>query len=261
MAQWLRFQLNDGVVGGKRLVSSAALRETHSPQILMSPGGGRGGAADSTPPATYFSAYGMGWMIEDYRHALMWQHGGNTPGMTAAVGMLPEKRVGVVVLSNMQSAALPQLLEQYIFDRELGAPVRDLSADAYARSLPQRRRADSLERAQAGAHVANAQPPLPLTAYAGSFVDSLYGEFVIAVKGDHLELQRGDMRGPLQYWNASNFRWDTPVSTVTGPLYIKFDVAPDNTVGGIYFGLGGDVTLIGRKAAGRGGRGGRGGTP
>ena len=36
MAQWLRFQLNDGVVNGKRLVSSAALRETHSPQIVMS---------------------------------------------------------------------------------------------------------------------------------------------------------------------------------------------------------------------------------
>ena len=37
MAQWLRFQLNDGVVNGKRLLSSAALRETHSPQILMAP--------------------------------------------------------------------------------------------------------------------------------------------------------------------------------------------------------------------------------
>ena len=82
MAQWLRFQLNDGVVNGKRLVSSAALRETHSPQILAGAGvgGGRGGRPTRVPPGTHFSSYGMGWFVEDYRGQLMWQHGGNTTG-------------------------------------------------------------------------------------------------------------------------------------------------------------------------------------
>ena len=81
MAQWLRFQLNDGVVDGKHLVSAAALRETHTPQILIIGGeGGRGGAGDSIP-ATHFRTYGMGWMVEDYHGALSVQHGGNTPGM------------------------------------------------------------------------------------------------------------------------------------------------------------------------------------
>ena len=101
----------------------------------------------------------------------------------------------------------------------------------------------------------------PLSAYAGSFTDSLYGEFTVTVNGDHLELQRGEARGALRYWNASTFRWETAVSSVTGPLFIKFDVAPDNTVGGMYFGLAGDMALIGRKVSGRGGRGGRGGPP
>ena len=45
MAQWLRFQLNDGTVGGTRLVSSAALRETHTPQIVMGAGAAADGAA------------------------------------------------------------------------------------------------------------------------------------------------------------------------------------------------------------------------
>lgn len=260
MAQWLRFQLNDGQVNGKRLVSSAAFRETHTPQIVIpgGMGGGRGGAPDSLPPATHFNTYGMGWMVEDYRGQIQWQHGGNTPGMTAAVGMMPEKHFGVVVLSNMQSAQLPELLRQYIFDRALGAPLRDLSGEAYARYAVQRKRADSVEKAQAVEHPANAMPPLPPKAYVGTYADSLYGEATVSLTDGHLELVRGEWHAPLEYWNATNFRWNA--SSVTGPMYIKFEVAPDNTVTGLYFGLAGDVALLSKKGGGRGGRGGRGGT-
>ena len=259
MAQWLRFQLNDGVVNGKRLVSSAALRETHTPQILRTGGGGRGGPSADTVVTTHFNTYGFGWMIEDYRGQLVWQHGGNTAGMTTALGMLPDKKVGVVILSNMQSAPLPAALLRYIFDRELGAPMRDLSAEAYARSLTQRRRADSVEKVQAAAHLAAGAPPLPLSAYAGTFADSLYGTVNVVLKDGHLEFARGDSRGPLQYWNANNFRWMVPSSSPTGPLFIKYEISTDNVVSGLWFGLGNDVTLLSRVVAGRGGRVGRGG--
>jgi CubicO group peptidase (beta-lactamase class C family) len=253
MAQWLRFQLNDGVVGGKRLVGSAALRETHTPQILIPSTGGRGG---DTASVKRFTSYGMGWMVEDYRNQLSWQHGGNTLGMTAAVGMLPEKKVGVVVLSNMQGAQLPALLEQYVFDRELGAPLKDWSGEAYERSRIQRRRADSLATVQLAGHPANPQPPLPLAAFAGTYADSLYGEFTVSVQSGHLELARADVHAPLEYWNANIFRWRLPVTAPTAPEFIKFEITPENTVTGMYYGLGSDVTLLGRKGAGRGGRGG-----
>jgi len=247
MAQWLRFQLNDGVVNGKRLVTSAALRETHTPQILMSSGGER---ADSAS-VKRFSSYGMGWMVEDYRNQLSWQHGGNTLGMTAAVGMLPEKKVGVVVLSNMQGAQLPQLLEQYVFDRELGAPMRDLSAEAYERFLKQRRRADSVQTVQLAGHTANAEPSIPLAAFVGTYADSLYGDMTVSMAGGQLELARGAIKAPLVYWNANNFRWMLTVTELTGPEFIKFEISPDNTVTGMYFGLPGDVTLLGKRKSGR----------
>jgi CubicO group peptidase (beta-lactamase class C family) len=253
MAQWLRFQLNDGVVGGKRLVSSAALRETHTPQILIPSTGGR--EAADTAPVKRFTSYGMGWMIEDYRNQLSWQHGGNTLGMTAAVGMLPEKKVGVVVLSNMQSAQLPALLEQYVFDRELGAPMRDWSGEAFTRFQQQRKRADSVQTVQLAGHVAGAQSSVPLAAFVGTYTDSLYGEMTVSLKDGHLELARGDIRGALEYWNANNFRWLLPLTAPTGPTFIKFEITPDNTVTGLYFGLAGDVTLLNKKGGGRGGRG------
>jgi hypothetical protein len=211
-----------------------------------------------TASASHFSTYGMGWFVEDYHGALVWQHGGNTPGMTAAVGMLPEKKVGVAVLSNMASAALPDLIERYIFDRALGLPVKDLSGEAYARYAVQRKRADSVETAQAAAHPLNAQPPMPLAAFAGTYGDSLYGDAVVTVQDGHLEMKHGAWSAPLQFWNVNNFRWLLPAGTPGGQMFIKFEISPDNTVSGLYFGPPGDATLLAKKGN-RGGRGGRGG--
>jgi CubicO group peptidase (beta-lactamase class C family) len=253
MGQWLRFQLNDGVINGKRLLSSAALRETHKPQILLNSGGGVRVSSDDSTSGSNFSTYGFGWFVEDYNGALVWQHGGNTPGMTAAVGMLPGKKVGVAVLSNMAGSPLPGLIQRYVFDRALGLPVKDVSGEAYARYLVQRRRADSLEKAQAAAHK-DAQPPVPLEAFTGTYGDSLYGDAVVSLKDGRLEMKHGSWSAELRYWNANNFKWLLPPGTPTGQMWVKFDILPDNTVSGLYFGLGGDATLLTKRVA-RGARG------
>jgi CubicO group peptidase (beta-lactamase class C family) len=265
MGQWLRFQLSDGVVSGKRLVNSAALREIHSPQILVVNQPqlrcGPPPPRDSIP-VTHFSSYGMGWFIEDYHGQLMWQHGGNTTGMTAAVGMLPEKHIGVAVLSNMAGAQLPAIVMHYIFDRALGLPMKDLSAETYDRYIALRRCVDSVTAAQDAAHPKDAKPSLPLNAFVGTYADSLYGEATVSMVEGQLELRRGDWHGPLQFWNANNFRWLLPPGSPAGAaLPIKFEIAADNTVSGLWFGISSDVTLLSRKNTGRGGGRGRGGAP
>ena len=247
MAQWLRFQMNDGVVGGKRLVSSAALKETHTSQMLVGAGGPGGGEQ------TLFNTYGMGWFVQDYRKELVWQHGGNTPGMTTAVGMMPEKKLGVVVLSNTDHTQLPDLLMHYIFDRHLGAPVRDYIAEATARAAARRPPVDTT-----APHVA-VSAPLPLTTYVGTFVDSMYGEATVALVNGKLEMSRGLVRGTLEYWNANNFRWWNNGSISALSAFIKFEVTPDNKVTGLYYGMAPDISLLTRKATAGGGRGGRSG--
>lgn len=241
MAQWLRFQLGDGMYNGKRLISSAALRQTHTPQMLMGSGAAEGDSLSR------FNTYGMGWMIQDYRRNLVWQHGGNTDGMTTAMGMLPDHKLGVVVLSNMYGAQLPDLLMRYIFDRQLGVPLRDLSAEALARRVVQRRRADSVEQAQAAQRIAGAQPPVALTAYVGAYTDSLYGEATVSLTDGKLVMQRGDFTAPLEYWNGSNFRWGPLPSAALSSLFVKFDIAPDGKVTTLSFGLGPDSAHMGRK--------------
>jgi CubicO group peptidase (beta-lactamase class C family) len=253
MAQWLRFHMNDGVVNGKRLVSSAALRETHIPQTLIGGGGGGGGEGGGSN----FRTYGMGWFVGDYRHELQWDHGGNTPGMTAAMGMLPEKKIGVVVLSNMDHAGLPGQIMHYIFDRQLGVPEREVAGGRGGRGggAAGARQPDTTA---AAAHVAVAAP-LPLAAYVGTYADSLYGDVTVVIESGHLVLTRGLASGPLEYTNANNFHWSNNGSIRTLINNIKFEVTPDNKVTGVYYGTAPDINLLGRKNTAGGGRGGRGG--
>jgi hypothetical protein len=60
-------------------------------------------------------------------------------------------------------------------------------------------------------------------------------------------MKHGDWAAPLQYWNANNFRWLLPPGTLAAPMFIKFEISPDNTVTGLYFGLGSDATLLAKK--------------
>jgi CubicO group peptidase (beta-lactamase class C family) len=244
MAQWVRFQLGDGEFEGRRLLDATVFRETHSPQILMPPAAAGGAGGSESPPITVFSSYAMGWMIQDYRRALFRHHGGNTDGSTAMVAMLPEHRIGVVVLANMAGAQLPGLLTRYIFDRHLGLPERDWSGEAHARMLAQRARADSAAAAQPERRAA--VPPLPLTAYEGVYADSMYGRVSVRLQDGRLELRRGEWYGPLEFWNGSNFRWTILPSAPLPPLFLKFDVDPQDRVTGLYFGIGSDVSLLGR---------------
>lgn len=253
MAQYLRFQINDGQYGGKRLVSSAALRETHTPQMLI----GAGGGVPGTDSVTRFNTYGFGWFVQDYRGKLMWQHGGNTDGMTTAMGMLPDQKFGVVVLSNQHGSPLPDLLMKYLFDRELGAPMRDLSGESFARVANQRRRADSAQRAQEALRPKGAQPPLGLAAYEGTYADSLYGEAKVSLHDGILVLERGAFSAPLEYWNGGNFRWGRLPSGAIPELMVKFDVTADGKVNTLAFGVGADSAYLSRKATPAGGRGSR----
>src|SRR5687768_4370912 len=244
MAQWLRFQLGDGVYQGKRLINSAPFRETHTPQVLT----GGGGAPAGPDRVTLFSTYALGWQVQDYRGQLMWSHTGGTDGMSAVVGMLPDQKLGVAILTNVASGSVHSLIMRWIFDRQLNAPLRDLAGEARARTLAQRVRADSTAAGQTPQRKAAGQAPLALTAYAGTYVDSLYGGATVSVESGRLMLRRGEWFGPLEYWNGTNFRWTVPTNPIGQPGFIKFDVTAEDRVTGLYFGSGADQALLRRKA-------------
>src|SRR5262249_51766616 len=67
LAKWVQLHLGEGSFRGKRLVSAAALAETHTPQTIMR----LDEEGRATHPHTHRMDYGMGWVIQDYRGHLL----------------------------------------------------------------------------------------------------------------------------------------------------------------------------------------------
>lgn len=116
LGTWLRFQLNEG----KPLLQHA-LRETHTPQMVtrLSP------AQKAVFPDTLEVSYALGLAVHDYRGLKVISHGGSIDGYRCHLAFVPEKRLGVAVLCNLERTPMPLALANTLLDQQLGFPKRD----------------------------------------------------------------------------------------------------------------------------------------
>ena len=69
------------------------------------------------------AGYGLAWRIYNYAGHPFYFHGGAVQGYRGAMGVLPERDLGVVILWNSESS-LPSGLMPTIIDRALGLPAQ-----------------------------------------------------------------------------------------------------------------------------------------
>jgi CubicO group peptidase (beta-lactamase class C family) len=205
MTRWLRVQLAEGELDGRAVLPAEAvtsLRVPHTPIPLP--------AEDTFEPPRHFLAYGLGWFLYDYAGRLVVTHGGGLPGMTSRVGMVPEERLGIVVLTNSESP-VSQLVFVDILDGYLGLPPRDHVALAKARA----------ERQPKAAKPERQRPADPLPAadakrYAGKYHHPLLGDAHVEERDGSLTLRLSDHGGldcPLvpQAEHRFDCTWSDPI--------------------------------------------------
>src|SRR2546421_13000833 len=114
-------------------------------------------------------------MITDYRGLQVDQHGGGIDGMVSLVAMIPEKKLGVVLLSNMEGQQLTTALAFRIFDAYLGAPARDWSAELHKPMKGLEDLQKDVTKKQDKERVPGTKPSLAPEQYAGTDKDDLEG--------------------------------------------------------------------------------------
>lgn len=226
MSKWMRLLLGNGTsIDGARLLSEGTVSELFRPQAMVTKAAFYPTAQITKPDWT---TYGLGWFQQDYAGLKVDFHTGSIDGMVAICGLIRSKGIGVYVLSNLDHVELRHAMMFTVFDRLLGRPARDWSTEfktLYARL--QKESADE-EAKEDARRTPGTKPSLPLSAYAGTYTDPLFGTVdVFLDPGDPALHARygGAFVGKLEHWNFDTFRarWDakwrgnSPASFILDP--------------------------------------------
>jgi CubicO group peptidase (beta-lactamase class C family) len=231
MSKWVLAQLNEGAItGDRRLFSKRQSREMWSAQTPIP-------AGDPPPPLSAlrsnFSAYGLGWGLNDYRGHKVVSHSGGLLGMVSRVRMVPDMKLGIVVLTNQEAGGAMEAISYYIIDHYLNAPATDWIGGF--RSVFEQRlaQAKEVEKSQSAARNGESKPSLPAAKYAGRYNDAWYGEVTIALEEGKLVMRFSrspGLVGDLEHWQYDTFvaRWRD--RSLYADAYVTFALKPDGGI-------------------------------
>jgi CubicO group peptidase (beta-lactamase class C family) len=231
MTRWVRMQLNRGEFEGRRIFSERQSREMWSPHTIIP-------VREQTNPALaavnpMFAAYGLGWTLSDYRGRKLVWHTGGLAGMVTRVTLVPDLKLGVIVLTNQESGAAFNAVTNTVLDHYLVAPPVDWPAVYLETARKRVSEAEATVAKAAAARNTGSRPSLPPAAYAGRYRDAWYGDVVLEERGGRLRIRFTHsplLEGWLEHWQYDTFvaRWDD--RTLLADAYVTFSLTPDGSI-------------------------------
>ncbi|MGH6826289.1 serine hydrolase [Methyloceanibacter sp.] len=186
MARWVRFQLGNGTFEGRRVVSPENLAYTRRPMVA---------ASDQ-------ASYAQGWYVYPTPGGNILWHDGDALSFGSFVGLVPDRNVGVVILTNITDNGFQIALAMWILDRILDNPKVDHVANSRVPATT------SFEtKAKLFAKPADPRPFPPLAPLAGKFVNPSFGEAEITLQGEALvmEVRATGAQLRLEPWDGNVF--------------------------------------------------------
>jgi CubicO group peptidase (beta-lactamase class C family) len=197
LSHWLRVQLGGGVFQGRQVIQPATLAQMHATQMVT--------GATPDHPEVVPTGYGLGWFTEIYRGRSVVQHGGNLPGSSTLITLVPGSKLGITVLVNQTGSELPRALTRTILDRFLGGVPVDWTGDALKRKKAGEANDATGRGNKEATRVKNTQPAHALNQYAGAYRDPAYGEIKVSFAGSALLLKFNDDSSPLSHFHFEVF--------------------------------------------------------
>jgi CubicO group peptidase (beta-lactamase class C family) len=234
LAKWMNLQLNGGMVGTKRLFSAAQSREMWSAQtILPIEELSKDSPAAFAAAQPNFHAYGLGWDLRDYRGKRLVGHTGSLSGYVSRTALIPELKLGIVILTNQEVTAAHSAIANTVIDHYLGVPDTDWVSAYAARVKKQQAEGEEAVKKATGKRNPDTKPALPLASYAGRYRDAWYGDMRIEEHAGKLSINfthTPDLAGDLEHWQYDTFvaRWRN--RTLDADAYVTFALKPDGSI-------------------------------
>lgn len=187
LGRWLRLNINRGEIDGKRIIPEELMDQMVSLQSESRQGRIR-----------IQEGFGLGWVVGTFRSngPRYIIHSGGYIGAGAHTSFLPDRRIGVAVVTNGDQPAgafAEQAVSIDILDRLVGGEHPDflaqLKPEVASRigGLREQRRVVEADVAKSGAL------SLPSKSYAGRYANDDFGTVTVTLAGNHLRLSLGEM--------------------------------------------------------------------
>jgi len=223
MATWMRMQLgNAGYLDGERILHNETMRDIQTPKVSQPIG------SQLNPQRSY----GFGLSITDYEGHRVLSHGGATDGFNTIYMLVPEKELGVIVVTNLFSS-FQQAIAYSIVDHhlEVEEPTdwheRYWSnyQDRYDRAMERREEFEAKRQE-------DTSTSRPLNEYVGYYTDDLYDKVEIRGEDGSLVLELWDdenLTADLEHWHYDTFRinWRNPAQREE---FLQFRLGMDGEV-------------------------------
>lgn len=206
MAKWMIFNLNNGIAEKDTFLTPQLRNTLWTPHNVFT--------VNHTDDNfdTHFRGYGLGWDLSDYKGKMRVGHTGGYSGMLSIVALIPDEKLGVVVLTNGMKGGLMGAITNYTIDAFLNVKERDWSTEnlATAKRIQQ---ADTRISDREKAHVLNTKPSVPLEKYVGTYLADIYGNIEVKKEGDKLRVyfeHSNRFNATLEHWHYDvwKLKWD-----------------------------------------------------
>lgn len=211
MNKWMIMQLNQGKYGdnlNKKLFSEEQQEKMWTIHTAMD-------ADASSRYSTHFTGYGLGWFLNDTRGNLQVSHTGGLPGMLSKVCLIPDLKLGVVILTNTENGggALFSAVNNTIIDNYLGLDKVDY-VKWYAKLFNEEKDSGDEITAKVWETVAHAKKnKINTQDYVGIYEDNWFGKIEVFMKGNQLwfkSYRSPKLNGPMAFYKANTFaiKWE-----------------------------------------------------
>lgn len=203
MSKWVSAMINGGKYGDnleKSLFSPAVAKELWTPQTIINNGN----------PSS-FSSYGLGWFLSSVAGKFQATHTGGLSGIVTQVTIIPELKLGIIVLTNQQSGAAFNSITSSIRDGYLGIKGMDrikinntnrLLNEAQAKKIVDKTWADIAAVQGAG------KVTIDIKKYLNTYQDAWFGDVIISMVNGKMHFQAKNspkLKGDLTFYKGNTF--------------------------------------------------------
>lgn len=212
LCQWMLVHLNKGTYGkdlGDTLFSEASQREMwkiHTSFTTYS-----GGLYN-----THFSGYGLGWELCDVNGNMLAYHGGLLPGMASQTFLVPDLKLGIVILTNTagKNGSSPvTYIAQTILDSHLGMDDNQWLTKIHEAHQNEYNESDSITNAVWDKVESANSDHLKPQDYLGIYEDNWFGKVKVFMNDGQLwfeSYRSPKLNGKMSYYKANAFaiKWE-----------------------------------------------------